>query len=154
MKFKFGLEKVLGHRKVKEDIAKKEYQEVVHLVYQEQDKLNLMNEQKTNARSEACKKINEGGSQGQQILQIYEFIKGQDLRIERQTTKVKELEKLVELKQEILRRAAMDVKIMEKLKEKKKNEYIHEMNSREQKEVDELNVLRFDREVILDEDGI
>lgn len=154
MKFKFGLEKVLGHRKVKEDIAKKEYQEVVHLVYQEQDKLNLMNEQKTNARSEASKKINEGGSQGQQILQIYEFIKGQDLRIERQTTKVKELEKLVELKQEILRRAAMDVKIMEKLKEKKKNEYIHEMNSREQKEVDELNVLRFDREVILDEDGI
>lgn len=154
MKFKFGLEKVLGHRKVKEDIAKKEYQEVVHLVYQEQDKLNLMNEQKTNARSEASKKINEGGSQGQQILQIYEFIKGQDLRIERQTTKVNELEKLVELKQEILRRAAMDVKIMEKLKEKKKNEYIHEMNSREQKEVDELNVLRFDREVILDEDGI
>ena len=88
------------------------------------------------------------------MVVIKEIIKGQDLRIERQTTKVKELEKLVELKQEILRRAAMDVKIMEKLKEKKKNEFLFEMNKQEQKEVDELNVLRFDREVNLDEDGL
>lgn len=154
MKFKFGLQKVLDHRKIKEDIAKKEYQEVIFQFQNEQTKLNDMHQQIIDARNEASRKINEGGTQGLYVLQIYEFIKGQDLRIERQTTKVKELEKLVELKQEILRRSAMDVKIIEKLKEKKKNEYLFEMNMREQKEVDELNVLRFDREVILDEDGV
>ena len=154
MKFKFSLEKVLSHRKIKEDIAKKEFQEIVHSLYLEQELLKTMKELKISARGDAHRRINDGGNQGNHVLQIYDFIKGQDLRIERQTTKVKELEKLVELKQEILRSAAMDVKIKEKLKEKKKNEFLFEMNKQEQKEVDELNVLRFDREVNLDEDGL
>ncbi|MNT86096.1 Flagellar FliJ protein [compost metagenome] len=85
----------------------------------------------------------QGGAQGPALMEIHEFLKGQRQRIQFQEQKVQEFEKLVEAKREILRQAAMDYKIMEKMRENKFEAYRQERIATEQKENDEQSILRF-----------
>lgn len=147
MKFKFNLQKVLDYRKTKENLAEKEFREAQFLLNEEINKLNSMLNIKHQSRQRAFNIQHEGGNQAPQALQqVHDFVVGQDVRIEKQRAKVKEAEKLVEEKQEILRQISIEYKIMDKLKEKKKNEFKLEVEKIEQKEFDEMSVLRFDVE--------
>lgn len=143
MKFKFSLQKVLEHRKIVEDLAQKSFQDVV-TQYNEQVALL---EQMIHAKSTAHQSIGtlslKGGAQGPALTQIHEFLKGQDIRIQRQRQNVQAAEKLVEEKREVLRQAALEYKIMERMREKKFEEYKQDRLAREQKEMDEQNILRF-----------
>ncbi|UXR64262.1 flagellar export protein FliJ [Bdellovibrio bacteriovorus] len=143
MKFKFPLQKVLEHRKIKENLAQKDFQEVVTLLNEEQARLDAMLGQVQSAHSQAGSLSQQGGAQGPALSQIHEFLKGQDIRIQRQRQKVQEIEKLVESKREILRQAALEYKIMEKMRENKFEEYRAERLSNDQKEMDEQSILRF-----------
>lgn len=143
MKFKFPLQKVLEHRKIKEDLAQKDFQDALTMFNEEQNRLQQMEDQKTGAHFKAGSLSSQGGAQGPALVQIHEFIKGQEIRIHRQKQKVQELEKLVESKREILRLAAQEYKIMEKMRENKFEEYKHERNIQDQKEMDEQSILRF-----------
>lgn len=143
MKFKFPLQKVLEHRKIKENLAQKDFQEVVTLLNEEQGRLDAMLGQVQNAHQQAGSLSQAGGAQGPALSQIHEFLKGQEVRIQRQRQKVQEIEKLVESKREILRQAALEYKIMEKMRENKFEEYRAERLSNDQKEMDEQSILRF-----------
>lgn len=147
MKFKFNLQKVLDYRKTKENLAKKDFREAQFLLNQENEALQKMIQMKADSRTHAFKVQSQGGGSAAQALQqVHDFVIGQDVRIEKQRAKVKEAEKLVEEKQEILRQISIEYKIMDKLKDKKKKEFILEMEKKEQKELDEMSVLRFDVE--------
>ncbi|MFP5520362.1 MAG: flagellar export protein FliJ, partial [Bdellovibrionia bacterium] len=78
--------------------------------------------------------------------QIHEFKKLQEIRIQRQLEKIQSLQKIVEDKREILRQAALEYKIMDKYREKKRTEFVTEANKKEQLEIDEMAVLRFEIE--------
>lgn len=143
MKFKFPLQTVVRHRKIKEDLAQKDYLEAQALLNTEIGKLKKMEEDLHNAHLRAGLLVQQGGAQGPALTQIFEFRKGQDVRIEMQKAKVQEFEKLVEAKQEILRQAALEYKIIEKLREKKFEEYKAERIATDQKEADEQSILRF-----------
>ncbi|MEN0058213.1 MAG: flagellar export protein FliJ [Bdellovibrio sp.] len=143
MKFKFPLQKVLEHRKIKEDMAKKDFQEAMSLLQQEQNKLEKMLASQTQAHVQAGELTSVGGTQGPALSQIHDFLKGQKVRIQHQQERVAEAEKLVEAKREILKQAAQEYKIMEKMRENKFEEYKHERNVLEQKEMDEQSILRF-----------
>ena len=143
MKFKFPLQKVLEHRKIKENLAQKDFQEAVNLYQEELERLNQMGSQVQNAHAQVGALSNQGGAQGPALSQIHEFLQGQQIRIQRQMQKVQEFEKLVEAKREILRQAALEYKIMEKMRENKFEEYRAERLSNDQKEMDEQSILRF-----------
>ena len=147
MKFRFGLEKVLQHRKIVEDLAQKDFQEAQAALNLEIQKLEDMNKAVVSARDEAYRLQSEGGKNKTPALgQIDDFIQGQDLRKESQRKKIKECESLVESYREILRQRAIESKIMIELKDKKKTEFQVEQKKREQKFVDEMNVMRFRKE--------
>lgn len=145
MGFQFKLEKVLQHRKLIESLAQRDLQiELASL-----SKLINELEHMEKLRHEAFQELDASRAKGQQtqlpsILQAIDFIKGQDKRIENQKIKVQEQEKLVESKREILREKAVEFKIIDKLKERRKNEYLYELNMKEQKELDDLNTTRFE----------
>ncbi|UOF00864.1 flagellar export protein FliJ [Bdellovibrio reynosensis] len=143
MKFQFPLQKVLEHRKIKENLAQKDFQEAMTLMNQETDKLDQMEQQKTNAHEQAGLLSQQGGAQGPALSQIHEFLKGQEIRIHRQKQKIQEIEKLVEAKREILRQAAQEYKIMDKMRENKFQEYRLERLAQDQKDMDEQSILRF-----------
>lgn len=143
MKFKFPLQKVLEHRKIRENLAQKDFQEVVMQLNEENALLDRMLGQVQNAHGQAGTLATQGGAQGPALTQIHEFLKGQEIRIHRQKQKIQEVEKLVEAKREILRQAALEYKIMEKMRENKFEEYRAERLATEQKEMDEQAILRF-----------
>lgn len=143
MKFKFPLQKVLEHRKIVEDLAQKSFQDVVAVYNEEVAKLQKMEQDVHEAQVRAGMLSTEGGHQGPALSQIHEFLKGQKLRIANQQARVAEAEKLVEARRDILRQAALDYKIMEKMRENKFEEYKAERLAQDQKDMDEQSILRF-----------
>lgn len=143
MKFKFPLQKVLEHRKLTENLKQKDFQEAVMYLNQENSKLNSMIQQKTLAHESAGTLVKQGGSQGPALTQVHEFLKGQEVLIEKQKIKVQEAEKLVEARREILKQAAQEYKIIEKMRENQFEEYRQKRLQDDQKEMDEQSILRF-----------
>ena len=126
-----------------ESLAQKDFQEAVALLNFESNQLQKLTEQKTAAHERAAHLVVQGGAQGPALMQIHEFLKGQVVYIHNQQKKISELEKLVEAKREILRQAAQEYKIIEKVREKKREEFLHEQGIRDQQEMDEQSILRF-----------
>ncbi|KYG66201.1 flagellar export protein FliJ [Bdellovibrio bacteriovorus] len=143
MKFKFPLQKVLEHRKLTENLKQKDFQEATMYLNQENAKLNSMIQQKTMAHESAGQLVKQGGSQGPALTQVHEFLKGQEVLIEKQKMKVQEAEKLVESRREILKQAAQEYKIIEKMRENQFEEYRQKRLQDDQKEMDEQSILRF-----------
>jgi flagellar export protein FliJ len=143
MKFKFPLQKVLEHRKIVENLAQKDFQEVQMLLNNENDKLAQLEKAMHEAQVTAGSLSSEGGHQGAALSQIHDFLRGQRIRITQQRFRIAEVEKLVEAKRDILRQAALDYKIIEKMRENKFEEYRQGRLIEDQKEMDEQAILRF-----------
>lgn len=148
MKFKFKLQKVLQHRKILENLAQAEFAEAQLNLQKAEDHLqSLKNEvhQSENRRHEILTGRRSATvlfSPIEELKQVDEFLKGQKVVIERQQQKVQDLQKTVEIRREILRNKAQDVKIIDKLKEKQKAEFISEFEKEEQAQMDERASLR------------
>lgn len=74
------------------------------------------------------------------------FLVGQDLRIEKQNKRLKELEKEVEVLRQILLKALTEARMVEKLKEKKKAAFLKAAMEKEQKELDEIGTIKSARD--------
>ena len=145
MDFKFSLEKVLKHRSILVDIAKKDFLEAESIQAREEQKLIEMFELKQSTLENRTQQVQAGQTWSSSVEQINNFLNGHDLRIKQQNLRLLDFAKVVESRREILRLALIEVKIMEKLKEKKKTEFFTEAAKKEQAEIDEISVLRFSR---------
>lgn len=143
MKFKFPLQNVMKHRKVLEDLAQRDYQEANARLNDEEQKLAKLYEAVDMARQFSFKTQVHGGSAGSALSQVHDFLKGQDIRIERQKKVIEEQRKIVEDFQEILRQRAVDYKIIEKYKDRKLEEFKVEKNKKEQKSADDMVSSRY-----------
>lgn len=147
MKFKFRMQKVLEHRKTLEDIAKSEFEDAVHKLNTEIEKLQKMVDDKKQSRYVTYDYQVSDKSSGTEkkfiFSQANDFLKLQDIRIEKQKLAVQSAEKEVESKREILKNKAIDYKIIEKFKENKKEQFKEELKRKEQTENDEIVTLRF-----------
>lgn len=145
MKFKFSLDKVLNHRRIQVDIAKKNFissqNKYLEAIYS-RDQMIIEKENSIKSRSEL---VNQKTNWQLNVHQINQYLIGQDLRIERQNESLKILEKEVESYREILLKAQREAKIIDKLKENKKNEFIKNYYENENKELDEIATLRYVR---------
>lgn len=143
MKFKFPLQKVLEHRKTLENIAQRDFQQAQAIYYDEIEILKEMEKTLTETYEKIFHLQHQGsGRTSEQLQHLNDFIKGQKIRIERQRSKIQECEKVVEELREILRGKAIDYKIIDKLRERKKAAFEEERRKYEQNEMDEMNVLR------------
>ena len=145
MKFNFVFEKVLGHKRTMEDIARRDWSEAQAIADKSMRELEKMYAQVDSARVRASELETTGGRLGPELSQIDEFINGQKIRIERHREKVRELLGEAERLQAILVEAAKERKTFEKLKERRLEEYRGLKKKLELKEVDELIVTRFGR---------
>lgn len=145
MKFKFSLEKVLRQRELQESLAQRDFAEAQNFLNDEIAKLQNMIQVKEESIRERNKLVQNTQTWGVSVQQINQFLLGQDVRIKQQNQRLSEFEKVVEAKREILRKASVEVKIIEKLKEKKLEEFKLEFERKEQNELDELTALRFSR---------
>lgn len=143
MKFKFPLQKVLDHRKTKENLAQKDFQIAMNDLVELETQMQRMEESLHDSHQRAGTLQNQGGAQGPALAQINEFQRGQKVLIQRQQFKVQEQQKVVEEKRELLKQAAVETKIISKFKEKKFEEFRETQEKEEQKEMDEQSILRY-----------
>ncbi len=147
MKFNFRMQKVLEHRKIQEDLAKTDFQLALAKLNSEIEHLQSLVDLKKKARVKSFElETNHSvpnALQNSILSDSNQFQKLQDLRIANQKLVVEENEKEVEAKREILKTKAIEYKIIEKVKEKKKQQFVDEANKSEQKENDEISILRF-----------
>lgn len=147
-KFKFSLEKVLRHRHIQLELAQKDFMEAQNELNAENKKLQDMIQIKEESLGQRARLVQSSQpipNWSQTVEQINQYLSGQDLRIKNQNLRLLDIEKVVEAKREILRKASVEVKIIEKLKEKKLIDFNQEFARQEQNEMDELSVLRFSR---------
>lgn len=145
-KFRFPLQKVMQHRKTVEELAQRDYQEALAQLNIENEKLEKMQNQIVMARESSFARETEGGRAAPALSQVHDFIKGQDIRIERQKERIKECQSLVENLQEILRQKAIEYKMIESLKDRRLEKFKVEQRKIEQKRMDDTSLMRFRRE--------
>jgi flagellar FliJ protein len=126
-----------------ENLAQRDFQEVLAELAKQRQILSDMQEQVTLARQGRYHKQVEGGKTAPALSQVDDFIKGQDIRMDLQRAKIQECEKRVEELREILRLKAIDYKIIEGLKDRKSEEFKIEQKKLEQKQTDDMNTMRF-----------
>ncbi len=145
MKFKFSLEKVLNHRHLQVDLARRDFVIAQNNLSAAESIRDDMIQQKLKNIVYRSELIQSKISWQDQVQQINSYLLGQDVRIAQQNESLKKLEKEVESYREILLKAQTEAKMIEKLKEKKKEEFIKAYNDAENKELDEISTLRFAR---------
>lgn len=145
IKFRFPLEKLAWHRKNLENLARREWIAAQREVDDALDELNALYRQVDESRERAAALSRQGGPHAVALAQIDSFIGGQKIRIERLRLKIRELQAEAERRHENLVEAAKERKTLEKLKEKRLEEFRTKMKKHELKVMDELVVTRFKR---------
>jgi flagellar FliJ protein len=143
MKFKFSYESLLEHRKLEEEIARRDFYEAQNnldeqkAIYKElYTRLHEIEKESSQMQAAPIIPIEE-------LRERDEFMIGQKIKIQRQRDLVINFTTIAEGKQEILINAAKERKILDKLKEKQKLEFKKALAKKEAKQTDEVIVTRF-----------
>ncbi len=147
MKFKFHLEKVLGHKKILEDQAKKDFGEISRRLREQEEYLENLLLDIQIAFNNKHKIQTTGGSVTGYLEFFHHYYISQKALIENQRQIVEGLTKILEEKRQYLVQAAREHKTFIMLKEKKKEEFKKETKKREQKRIDDINIMRQGRAV-------
>jgi flagellar FliJ protein len=140
--FRFRLEQVLNHRRMEEKkakdeltLAKIEQQKAVNAL----EAARQMLQQSLNAAEET------GRLDLQQELNGFFFREQLSAKVLKLQENLKKAARAVEEKKNILILARQKTMVLEKLKEKQKEEFIYQENMEEQKQIDELALAMFIR---------
>jgi len=144
-KFQFKLEPALRHRKHLEDIKKKELAEIFRELREAQDFLRSLEEdfKKTQGnieREESIKIIDI-----EKILLYESYLIYVKRLVEQTRIKIGEIEKKLDKKRLEFIKASKAKKVLERLKEKRYFEYMKDMETLEQKFIDEMGIIKFIR---------
>ncbi len=136
--YKFSLEKVLEWRENSEKDTAKVFASIQNELQYQQNGLNSLRLEDENIKKKilSLNNINE-------LKQQYLFKQSIEEKIERQILLIDETSKKLEKQRLELLEAQKNRKIMEKLKEKDYNTYREDILYEEQKELDEMAVLKF-----------
>lgn len=148
MRFKFPFDKLLAHKKTVEDAARRDWSEAQAAVDASNRELSEMYAQIDHSRARLGQLESNGGPLGPALAHIDEFIQGQKIRIERHRVRLRELMAEAERRHEIVVEIAKERKTLEKLRERRLDEFKVRQEREEQKQVDELVVTRFKRQEV------
>jgi len=134
--YKFKMDKVLEYRENVEKVKVEDFAKITHKLRREEEHLKDLQE-----TLEEKKKVKQEDLYGMKMGFLYrEKLKAE---VDRQVSKVKEISVKAEAAQHVLIEARKDRKIMEMLKEKDREKYRLDLLNTEQKELDDLSVMRF-----------
>ena len=134
--YKFKMDKVLEYRENVEKVKVEDFAKITHKLRKEEEHLKDLQE-----TLEEKKKVKQQDLYGMKMGFLYrEKLKAE---VDKQVSKVQEISVKAETAQNVLIEARKDRKIMEMLKEKDQEKYRLDLRNTEQKELDDLSVMRF-----------
>lgn len=140
--FKFSLQPVLNHRSDVEEEKKTEYQQARQQLQKQVEKTQDLVRQ----MGEIDEQLTQRGMI--HVNQLYQLIQYRDQlqqKLKQQQKVQAESEQRVEIAQKFLLQAKLDVQVLEKLKEKKYSQYVHQEKLEELKLLDELSCINYGR---------
>ncbi|MDY0219645.1 MAG: flagellar export protein FliJ [Desulfobacterium sp.] len=146
-KFSFRLEALIKYRQYKELHARQE----VARTYRDLNECELVVhslEQKLSQTAELLDRITAEGISVVEFKNYQVYLDGISDDLTRQSTRKKSLERLLGEKQTLLTRASVDRQVLDRLKAKKKAEYMLQFQKLEQNASDEIASLKKAREII------
>lgn len=138
--YKFSMEKILEWRTDTEKTTMEEFATLQNDLQREKLVLNGLQRQYAKSKENDLRNYNVNELVHQQL-----YVQAIEEKIEEQTQIIYRKKDLVEESRMELIAAQKDRKIMEKLKEKGESNYLENIKNIEQKELDEMAVLRFNR---------
>lgn len=144
MGFKFRLEKVLHHRKSLEDSARKSFLEAKAALNEAESVLQSFLQSIQDSQNERLTIIRSSGNQSERLRQIADYIKGTEIKIDRQKALINKQLAIVEERQRALQEASVEYKMVDKLKERQQLLYRENEKKLEQKEQNEIANSRFE----------
>lgn len=144
-KFAFRLENVLNHRDIVKEKAKGEWVEAQRKVKECEDFIRDLQSDIMRSRQEIISLSSSGTGQAASMDRIHQFIEGTKIQIQRLNLRLRELKVDEEDKQLALIQANRDLRALETLKEKKKDEFKKTYVQEEQKKSDDAVLMRFKR---------
>ena len=141
-KFKFRLDRLLRQRKAELDMAQKVYYEAQVKVQEQLALIQSQYKDLDSARERIEQLEKQGGNFILQVETLHSFITGQKIRIENSRAKARELMLVAEEKHEALIEKMQAHKMIERLKEKKKEEHKIEMRKKLAKQLDDITLMR------------
>ncbi|MDD9303604.1 MAG: flagellar export protein FliJ [Desulfobacter sp.] len=146
-RFEFKLESLLKYKRHLEQMAR---QEMAKAVSQMNECTHQIQTLKENRETSALRldHLVEKGVNSREFNLHHGFLSVLDrMIIEEQDRKIR-LEKMMEEKRSLLKKRTIDKKAMERLRERRADEYTREIIRQEQKELDEIASLKKAREII------
>ncbi|HOV27377.1 MAG TPA: flagellar export protein FliJ [Pseudobacteroides sp.] len=137
VKFKFRLQPLLNIKKQLEDSAKNELGKAVQKLEQEKEKGRVLlrhREKYINSLREKTSSV----ARVEELRNYTMYISSLAKKVEDQNKNIKEANDVVDKYREELIKIVKERKMLEKLREKKLNEYLIEMSKDEQKRMDEI----------------
>ena len=146
MKFRFPYEKLRFHKKVEEDLAKKIYLEIKFKVDKANRELRQIYQEIEDSRRRTHELTKSGNTTGAHLSSVDDFISLSAIRIRNKQAELREYLRELEEKHEILVKATIDRKTLDKLKEKRLAEFKIAKRKFDLKVLDEVTTTRFKNE--------
>ncbi len=145
-RFNFRLKKVLKHREIVENLKKEKLGKAKSELKRERDLLRKMEDQRRRTREELKERRSVQISLPEALL--YEaYLERVDEEVNQQVTKAAQLSQKVQKTREDLLQASQEKKVVEKLKERREEEYTNELRRFEQGMSDEASINQFNRKL-------
>ncbi len=144
-KFNFKLQPVLKYREHLENIAKQEYVQSYMDVTACEEQIKQM-EQQYQIMANSVEQETRKGISAQLFRQYNDYLEALENDIELKRKEHEQLKKVLAVKQQTLTKKSVEKKVIERLKQKKREEYIEEFMAEEQKRADDMTSLKTARE--------
>lgn len=138
-RFRFNLEAVLRYREIQEDEAKREYLEIKRQIEQERVRREEMNAQRGEMQDEIVRSFEEHAPI-QSVTTAYNMIGRIDSAVAESLQRQRQLEAQAEQKRQAMIVASQKKQVMETLKDRRREEFVHEQDMIEQAFLDEMSI--------------
>ena len=144
-KFNFKLQPVLKYRDHLENIAKQEYVQSQMDVIACEEQIKQI-EKQYQIMANSVEHETRKGISAQLFRQYNDYLEALENDIELKRKEHDQLKKVLAVKQQTLTKKSVEKKVIERLKQKKREEYIQEFMAEEQKRADDMTSLKTARE--------
>ncbi|MBF0210856.1 MAG: flagellar export protein FliJ [Desulfamplus sp.] len=144
-KFDFKLQPVLKYREHLENLAKQEYVQAFMDVKAAEDAIEFM-QRSFELMAKNIEDETQKGIPAQLFRQYNDYLDSLENDIALKRKEHEQLQKILAVKQQSLTKKSVDKKVLERLKEKKKVQYVEEFIAEEQNRADDMTSLKKARE--------
>ena len=145
-RFQFRLQSLLNYKKHLEEVARQEMAKAVTRVNICEERIQALVKERLNMKDTLEKRVEQGMGSGE-FKQYHGYLTVIEQMVVSHRRTKERLEKELEEKRSMLAKRTIDKRAMERLREKKADEYSREMLKEEQKMVDEVASLKRAREL-------